>query len=43
MLIHLHSQATTTQKVRAAIEASTEPAFALAARFGTTEQTIYKW
>ncbi len=44
MLIHLHSQATTTPKVRAAIQASMEPASALAERwFGTTEQTIYKW
>ena len=42
MLIHLHKQAT-TQKVRAAIEASTEPASALAERFGTSEQTICKW
>ena len=37
MLIHLHKQATTTPKVRAAIQASAEPASALAARFGTTE------
>ena len=43
MLIHLHSQATATPKVRAAIQASVEPAFALAERFGMTEQTIYKW
>jgi hypothetical protein len=43
MLNHLHKQATTTPKVRAAIQASTEPASALAERFGTTEQTIYKW
>ena len=43
MLIHLHKQATTTPKVRAAIRASTEPASALAERFGTTEQTVYKW
>lgn len=43
MLIHLHKQATTTPKVRAAIQASGEPASALAARFGTTEQTVYKW
>lgn len=43
MLIHLHKQATTTPKVRAAIQASVEPASALAERFGTTEQTIYKW
>jgi transposase InsO family protein len=43
MLIHLHKQATTTPKVRAAIQASAEPASALAERFGTTEQTVYKW
>lgn len=42
MLIHLHNQATTTPKVRAAIQASDEPASTLA-RFGTTEQTVYKW
>ena len=34
MLIHLHKQATTTPKVRAAIQASNEPASALAERFG---------
>ena len=43
MLIHLHKQATTTPKVRAAIQASRKPASVLAERFGTTEQTIYKW
>ena len=43
MLIHLHKQATTTPKVRAAIQASGEPASVLAERFGTTEQTVYKW
>ena len=43
MLIHLHKQATTTPKVRAAIQASAEPALVLADRFGTTEQTVYKW
>jgi len=32
MLIHLHSQATTTPKVRAAIQASGEPASDLAER-----------
>ena len=37
MLIHLHKQATTTPKVRAAIQASTEPASALAERFGSLE------
>jgi hypothetical protein len=41
MLIHLHSQATTTPKIRAAIQAGTEPAPVLAKRFGTTEQTVY--
>ncbi len=43
MLIHLHKQATTTPKVRAAIQASDEPAPRLAERFGITEQTVYKW
>jgi transposase-like protein len=43
MLISLHKQATTTPKVRAAIQQSGEPAWVLADRFGTTEQTIYKW
>lgn len=43
MLIHLHKQATTTPKVRAAIQASDEPASTLADRFGTTEQTVYQW
>ena len=43
MLINLHSQATTTPKIRAAIQASDEPAWILAERFGTTEQTVWKW
>jgi len=43
MLVHFHKQATTTPKVRAAIQASAEPALVLAERFGTTEQTVYKW
>ena len=43
MLISLHKQATTTPRVRAAIQASTEPAWVLAERFGTTAQTIWKW
>jgi transposase InsO family protein len=43
MLIHLHSQATTTPKIRAEIQASDEPAWILAERFGTTEQTVWKW
>ena len=37
------ARATTTPKVRAAIQASDEPASVLAARFGTTEQTLCKW
>ena len=43
MLIKLHSQATTTPKVKAAIQASDEPAWVLAERHGTTEQTVWKW
>jgi hypothetical protein len=43
MLIKLHSQATTTPKIRAAIQASDEPAWVLAERYGTTEQTVWKW
>ena len=43
MLISLHKQATTTPKVRAAIQASTEPAWMLAERHGISEQTVWKW
>jgi transposase InsO family protein len=43
MLIQLHSQATTTPKIRAEIQASDEPAWVLAERFGITEQTVWKW
>lgn len=43
MLIRLHRQATTTPKIWAAIQASDEPASAFAERYGTTEQTVYKW
>ena len=43
MLIHLHRQATTTPKVRAAIQASAEAAPVLAERFGITGQTVHKW
>jgi transposase-like protein len=45
MLIHLHKQATTTPKVRAAIQASGDAGTALAERFGgaANAQTIYKW
>jgi hypothetical protein len=43
ILIHLHKQATTTPKVRAAIQQSDEVGTLLAERFGVTPQTIYKW
>ena len=43
MLISLHKQATTTPRVRALIQASTEPASVLAERHGTTVLTVYKW
>jgi hypothetical protein len=43
MLINLHSQAATTPKIRAEIQASDEPAWVLAERFGITEQTVWKW
>ena len=44
MLISLHRQATTTPRVRAAIQASSEPARVLAEeRYVTTEQTVWKW
>lgn len=43
MQIRLHSQATTTPKIRAGIQSSQEPARVLAERHGITEQTVYKW
>ena len=43
MLISLHKQATTTPKVRSAIQASDEPAWVLADRYGISEQTVWKW
>ena len=43
ILINLHSQATTTPKTRAEIQASDAPARVLARRYGTTEQTVWKW
>ena len=43
MLISLHKQATTTPKVRAAIQASPEPAWMVAERYGISEQTVWKW
>ena len=41
MLIALHKQATTTPKIRAAIQASTEPAWMVAERYGISEQTVW--
>lgn len=43
MLISLHKQATTTPKIRAAIQASDEPAWMVAERYGISEQTVWKW
>jgi hypothetical protein len=43
ILIHLHKQATTTPKVRAAIQAGDDAGTVLAERFGVTPQTICKW
>ena len=41
MLIALHKQATTTPKIRAAIQASREPAWLVAERYGISEQTVW--
>jgi hypothetical protein len=41
MLISLHRQATTTPKIRAAIQASREPAWMVAERYGISEQTVW--
>ena len=43
MLMHSHRQATTTPRVRAAIQAGSEPAPLPAGRFGITGQTVCKW
>jgi len=43
MLISLHKQATTTPRIRAAIQASKEPAWQVAERYGISEQTVWKW
>lgn len=43
MLVRLHSEATTTPKIRAEIQASNEAAWVLAERHGISEQTVYKW
>ena len=41
MLISLHKQATTTPKIRAAIQASCEPAWLVAECYGISEQTVW--
>jgi hypothetical protein len=41
MLVSLHKQATTTPRIRAAIQASDEPAWVLADRYGISEQTVW--
>ena len=43
MMIALHKQARTTPAVRAEIAASNETVSCLAARFGITPATVYKW
>jgi transposase-like protein len=43
MLIQLHKQATTTPKIRTVIQASDEPAWIVAERYGISEQTVWKW
>jgi len=43
MLISLHKQATTTPKIRAAIQASTDAAWIVAERYGIAEQTVWTW
>jgi transposase InsO family protein len=43
MLISLHKQATTTPRIRAAIQVSDEPAWVLAAHYGISEQTVWTW
>lgn len=43
MLISLHKHATTTQKIRAAIQASADPAWMVAERYGISGQRVWKW
>ncbi len=42
MLISLHKQATTTPKIRAAIQASDDPAWIVAERYGISEQKVWR-
>lgn len=43
MLISLHKQTRTTPKIRAAIQACTDPACMVAERYGISQQTVWKW
>jgi len=43
MLVRLHSKATTTPKIRAAIQVSDDPAWMMGERYGISEQTVLKW
>ncbi len=43
MLISRHKQATTTPKIRAAIQAGGDPAWRVAERYGISMQTAWKW
>lgn len=43
MMLSLHKNATTTPAIRAKIATSEEPAAVLAARYGVTLDTIYRW
>jgi transposase-like protein len=43
MLVSLHKQATTTPKIRAAIQARSEPAWMVAERYGISKQTVWRW
>ena len=43
MFVRRHSEATTTPKIPAANQARDEPAWVLAERHVTTEQTFRKW
>ncbi|WP_022950212.1 IS481 family transposase [Methylohalobius crimeensis] len=43
MQVRLHKNATTTPRIRALIQASTEPNTVLAKRFGVTVETIARW
>jgi hypothetical protein len=40
MLVRLHSQATITPKIRAAIQASADQAWIVGERYGISEQTV---